>query len=785
MTAVWWRTRAELRRRWAPTLLLVLLVGVVGSGVLSAVAGARRTSSAPERLVAATGAAYETLVYDVGEADAAQVTALPQVASSATITFLLVDGVDPPGTLTAFATSDPLVGAQVVEGAPFDLRDPLIAAIDRPAARRFDLEVGDELVLGAYSPEQAERFDIVGGPMGRRFPVRVGAIVREPNDISPDDPSAEDQVAYASNANVYLPSAFLERFGEEVTTINTLSGFKLRGGEAAVDGFVADVRDLPGGDTVQFFDEPPVDPDTQRSVDVQALALVFFGAALGLDGAVNIGLALSRQLRAASADDEHLRALGMRSSQRIGVGAAQGAVVGGPGALLAVLGAIALSPLSPVGLSREVEPAPGLDADLVVLGAGALAVVVLTVGWTALAGWSIERRRRRQATAYRSRALPERAARAGAPAPLVVGLALSGGRRRSGGSTPRALAGVAVGVASVVAAATFVATLDGLVDDPERFGWTFDAVVGSPFAGDAYEIERALAGAHGVQATARSGSTAVQVGDVEFGLIGVEAGRGIAVAAVESGREPLGAGEIALGRRTLRAVGKEVGDTLRLEAAAGPVDLTITGAAVVPEIGSVGTGFGEGGVVTLETFSEVVPDAPPSILVLDIATGASPETIEALRERSGGLLLQPVLPSSLYEVQRVRSLPILLAALFAVLALVALAHTLVTLVRARRHDVAILKTIGFVPRQVRAATLWLASAFVAVAVVVGLPLGVVLGRSVWAWNAGRLGVESHPVVPVLVLVALVPAAVVVGNLAAAVPGWLAARTRVVHTLRTT
>jgi hypothetical protein len=52
MTAVWARARAELRRRWGATVVLMVLVGLAGGVVLAAVAGARRTEGAMGRFLA-------------------------------------------------------------------------------------------------------------------------------------------------------------------------------------------------------------------------------------------------------------------------------------------------------------------------------------------------------------------------------------------------------------------------------------------------------------------------------------------------------------------------------------------------------------------------------------------------------------------------------------------------------------------------------------------------------------------------------------------------------------
>ena len=54
-------------------------------------------------------------------------------------------------------------------------------------------------------------------------------------------------------------------------------------------------------------------------------------------------------------------------------------------------------------------------------------------------------------------------------------------------------------------------------------------------------------------------------------------------------------------------------------------------------------------------------------------------------------------------------------------------HTLITSVQRRRHDLAVLKTLGFVRGQVAATIAWQATTFAVVALCLGLPLGVAAG----------------------------------------------------------
>ena len=130
------------------------------------------------------------------------------------------------------------------------------------------------------------------------------------------------------------------------------------------------------------------------------------------------------------------------------------------------------------------------------------------------------------------------------------------------------------------------------------------------------------------------------------------------------------------------------------------------------------------------------------------------------------------------------NVPLLLAGIVGLMAAAALAHTLVTSIRRRRRDLAILKTIGFVRRQVSATIAWQATLLGLVAVAIGVPVGVAAGR--WSWNtfADRLGVVPESVVPIVAVVLVVPAALLAANLIAFAPGRLGARVLPAEALRT-
>jgi putative ABC transport system permease protein len=101
---------------------------------------------------------------------------------------------------------------------------------------------------------------------------------------------------------------------------------------------------------------------------------------------------------------------------------------------------------------------------------------------------------------------------------------------------------------------------------------------------------------------------------------------------------------------------------------------------------------------------------------------------------------------------------------------------LLTSVRRRRRDLAILQTLGFRRGQVAATVAWQALTLAGIALLIGVPLGILIGRLGWAAFAYRLGVVSEPVISPLSLV-VVPVTVVVALLVSLGPGLVARRVR--------
>ena len=86
-------------------------------------------------------------------------------------------------------------------------------------------------------------------------------------------------------------------------------------------------------------------------------------------------------------------------------------------------------------------------------------------------------------------------------------------------------------------------------------------------------------------------------------------------------------------------------------------------------------------------------------------------------------------------------------------------------------------------RQVSATIAWQATTVAVFGVLIGIPLGVVVGRAIWRSIAEGIGVVSTPDVPIGLLVVVAVVTVALANLIAAVPAWVAARTQPARVLR--
>ena len=140
-------------------------------------------------------------------------------------------------------------------------------------------------------------------------------------------------------------------------------------------------------------------------------------------------------------------------------------------------------------------------------------------------------------------------------------------------------------------------------------------------------------------------------------------------------------------------------------------------------------------------------------------------------------------PAEIVNYGTMGAAPVILASGLAVGALAALALTLATSVRRRRRDLALLKALGFTRGQLAGAVAWQASVAAVIGIAVGVPAGVALGRRLWVLFAQAIYAVPEPTVPVLPVILIALGALVLANIAAAIPGRLAARTPAAGLLR--
>jgi ABC-type lipoprotein release transport system permease subunit len=97
---------------------------------------------------------------------------------------------------------------------------------------------------------------------------------------------------------------------------------------------------------------------------------------------------------------------------------------------------------------------------------------------------------------------------------------------------------------------------------------------------------------------------------------------------------------------------------------------------------------------------------------------------------------------------------------------------------------AVLRALGLSPGQAAACVTWQAAIIGVIALAIGIPLGVVVGRQVWRTLADSLSFVYVGPLAWLVMVALVPIALLLLGAMAVWPARAAARLRTAEVLRT-
>jgi putative ABC transport system permease protein len=787
----------EIRRHWRSVIALTLLVGAVGALVLATAAGARRTASALARFDTATRVDDAELLgafqYTPTPAQLRALRRVRDVSAVAVLRFYAVAPVHvPPNVLSSGmpAAVDRRFGTSVNRGRLVAGRRADPAAVDEidlgeTLARRLHLGVGDPLDIVSYTPTQLAA---AGGPPpkpeGPRVRLRVVGLV------GPGDLGLAGQV-------VVLTPAFNRAYFDRIGNFGVLMTIRTAHGASDVAAVVAAARRIfkaSGGVSLQS--SPAASQGAQNAIDVLTLALWIFAGVAALAGIVTIGIVLTRENSQVIIEQATLRALGVTRRQRFLISGPRALLIAGGGGLLAVLGAILASPLFPIGLARRADPDVGFHADATALALGVVAVVggVLTIA--AVASYRSTRRSTFEAVPdgrRRGSAFVGVASRAGVAPSVTNGLrmALEPGRGENAVPIRSAYLGAVFGVLGVIAVLVFASSLDHLVATPRLYAsnWDFHAVdtkFNDDGAGTCNRNDFGLRRQPGVGAVAALCINDISLdhrGTTGWGFTPLRGGIGPEIVA---GRAPRTRTEVALGLETLAASGKQIGDTVEARGPHGSIRYRIVGRAEFPTLDDP-YALADGAAFTGAGLTRIFDTNASAnrYLVGRFAPGADRAATERRIAALPGLgnAEKNVVPVEVDRLRHVGWFPVTLAALLGGLALVAVGHALVTAVRRRGRELALLKTLGFNRRQVRATVAWQATTLAAVGLLIGIPIGLIVGNQVWHLVAAGIGVPTAAAIPVVPVALTIPLVLVLVNLTAFLPARTAARTRPAVALR--
>jgi MacB-like periplasmic core domain/FtsX-like permease family len=814
MGSTWLALRADLRRRWRAMAGLALLLGLIGGVVLTAAAGARRTDTAYPRLLQWSNASQVELVSDRSPLLYQRLRRLPQVRSVSVIGYYDAVLPGPHGRASASSTQvaayaglDGTYGVtddrvKVLSGHVFNPADPHAAMIDQQLASRLHLRPGGTLHLLVVP-----NAPVTGSPELQKavaVSFRVSAIVVFANQIVPATPDDAEPTALLPTPFTRIPVAAQANNGY-LAGVHLAPGANRLAFERAASATAQRIvgRQQPNGSGgFVLLDHAERVAATERAITPQAFALAAFAGLAGLITLAVMAQLLARQLILDSAEFPILRSLGMSRGALTALSLARLAVLTSAGAVLAVAIAITASPLMPIGPARLAEPSPGAEVNLAILAAGFGVIALLPLALVAPAAWRAAGRpggplsiAAPSGPAHISRVGAALGGAGSVTGVIGVRMAFEPGHGRTAVPVRSALLGTILAIAAVVAALVFGASLLHLIETPRLYGQNWQQELDLAFGStDRVFGARIAARQPGLSGYAGGNYGSLTVNGRAVPGIGIDPIRGRAYLTLLAGRAPRRAGEIAFGAQTLRDIHGRLGQTVTVVVNHRTRPMRIVGTVVLPA-------FGQGGIVDTDLGDGAV--VPASVLsVPDYITGCVghhtcynffltrykpgvPMAVAAARLRQTVIKLKcpPLVcavvsdqqPSDIRNYGSVRDTPLALGVVLALLAAGTLAHVLLTSLRRRRRDLALLKTLGLRRGQLLRVVAWQASALAAAALLIGLPLGVLAGRWAWALFAHSVGVTPEPTVPALLVLAAIPATLLLANLIAAGPGWAAAR----------
>lgn len=791
--------RAEARRRLGSLAFLFILVAIVGSVVLSALAGAHRSATVLDRYLNATNQAdVAAYVLGLGAVDAPHVLgAIPGVTQVSAADFFLgrptIPGVsDDFGVL---ASPDPGFGATLNRYVVTQGRLPLADRADEvvlngPAEKSLGLHVGDSFALETITPAAFDR--VVSGQAGvvldgPTMHLTVVGVIQVGEDL-------QGSIHQSGPLAVASP-AFWHKYTGAVGVNGSYSAVKIND-PSAVDRVRSAVSVYPQY-SVTTVGQSWADT-TRSAINVEVVALLAFAGMALIAGALAVGQAITRQVGTDPDTVMITRAMGFLTGERVIAAALPAIVTGAFGLVVAVGAAFVASGLFPLAIARAAEVQPGIHFDPIVLISGSSVLVLALTVWTLVASRHRDVRIVHPPMARARRSVVAVVGIGPRIAPrLGVRMALDPGQNRSTFSARSALIGISAGVTSAVAAIVFLASLQTAIATPADYGWTWSARPDYVGGGDPIEMLKQLAGEDDVVAAGGLFQGDTQIRGTTVPTQAFAAVKGSLGPPVSAGRLPTAIEEIALGSSTLRITGLAIGEEAEVTAPGGqPVKFTVVGEVVgsqltsLPDLGAVAvitpdaaiklTGAKDLGDLNYKGFNGNVlltyaPGVDEASLETRLADTYHLDFRESYRSTAPGRLL---------NIEAMKELVIGLLAFSAVVAAVALAHTMIVSTRRRAREFGILAALGLLRNQLRSMVWTQACTLAVLGLVLGIPIGILVGRVAWRAAIASVGMIVSPALPLLVIVAGALAAVVASWVIALVPGWWAARTSAGTLLRT-
>ncbi|ONH22089.1 hypothetical protein BL253_36800 [Pseudofrankia asymbiotica] len=192
---------------------------------------------------------------------------------------------------------------------------------------------------------------------------------------------------------------------------------------------------------------------------------------------------------------------------------------------------------------------------------------------------------------------------------------------------------------------------------------------------------------------------------------------------VGAGRLPSAPGEVALGYGLLEQLGLRVGQTATVEIAGVARGVHI--------VGWYRTGEDSGRLfaMRLADLSAIDPATAPGQYRMTVTPGTSPDTVKsALEARLGSGVELRTYTSNVGGRTVIEAVTTLIAAVLVLIALANMLHALLASNRESARDIGIAGALGCTPRQLVGQSALAAAALAGLAVVIGLPLGLLVFR---------------------------------------------------------